>query len=78
MTKIEGKVIDSSYEIYLSLYQQLTDEDDKETFREFKPNFFDLIVIDECHRGSAKENSRWRKILEYFSDATQIGMTATP
>lgn len=78
MTKISDKVLDSSYEIYLSLYQQLAGDDHKEPFRAFKPEFFDLIVIDECHRGSAKEESRWRKILEYFSGATQIGMTATP
>ena len=78
MTKISGKKLDSSYEVYLALYQQLAGDDNKEPFREFQPSFFDLIVVDECHRGSAKEDSRWRKILEYFSDATQIGMTATP
>lgn len=78
MTKIEGKILDSSYEIYLSLYHQLAGDENKESFRKFQPNFFDLIVIDECHRGSAKEESRWRKILEYFKDATQIGLTATP
>lgn len=78
MTKIENKVLDSSYEIYLALYQQLSGEDEEEAFRQFKPSFFDLIVIDECHRGSAKEDSAWRKILEYFSSATQIGCTATP
>lgn len=78
MTKIEGKKLDSSYEIFLSLYHQLAGDENEEPFRFFKPNFFDLIVIDECHRGSAKEESRWRKILEYFSSATQIGMTATP
>lgn len=78
MTKIEGKKLDSSYEIFLSLYHQLAGEENNEPFREFKPDFFDLIVIDECHRGSAKEESRWRRILEYFSSATQIGMTATP
>jgi len=78
MTKIKGKKLDSSYEIYLSLYQQLAGDEDEEPFREFQPDFFDLIVIDECHRGSAKEDSRWRKILEYFNNATHIGMTATP
>ena len=78
MTKIEGKKLDSSYELYLSLYQQLAGDEKKEPFREFKPDFFDLIVIDECHRGSAKEDSQWRRILEYFSGATQIGLTATP
>lgn len=78
MTKIEGKKLDSSYELYLSLYQQLAGDENEEPFRAFKSDFFDLIVIDECHRGSAKEDSRWRRILEYFSSATQIGMTATP
>ena len=78
MTKIENKAPDSAYEIYLSLYHQLSGDDGKEPFRAFQPNFFDLIVIDECHRGSAREESRWRKILEYFASATQIGLTATP
>lgn len=78
MTKIEGKKLDSSYELYLSLYQQLAGDENEEPFRAFQPDFFDLIVIDECHRGSAKEDSRWRKILEYFKNATQIGLTATP
>ena len=69
----------TSHEVYFSLYQQLVGDDDREYFRElFLPDFFDLIIVDECHRGSAKEESRWRKILEYFSSATQIGMTATP
>ncbi len=69
----------TSHEVYFSLYQQLVGDDDKEHFSElFSPDFFDLIIVDECHRGSAKEESRWRKILEYFSGATQIGMTATP
>jgi type I restriction enzyme R subunit len=78
MTKIGGKTLDSAFELYLSLYQQLAGDEKEEPFREFQPNFFDLIIIDECHRGSAKEESRWRKILEYFKEATQIGMTATP
>lgn len=69
----------TSHQVYFSLYQQLVGEDDKEHFSQlFRPDFFDLIIVDECHRGSAKEESRWRKILEYFSSATQIGMTATP
>lgn len=69
----------TSHEVYFSLYQQLVGEDDQEHFSElFTPDFFDLIIVDECHRGSAKEESRWRRILEYFSSATQIGMTATP
>ncbi len=78
MVKVENKKLDSSYEIYLALYQQLTGDDGEETFKQFKSEFFDLIVIDECHRGSAKEDSAWRKILDYFSSATQIGCTATP
>lgn len=78
MTKVQNKNLDSSYEIYLALYQQLSGDDGEETYKQFQPNFFDLIVIDECHRGSAKEESAWRKILDYFSSATHIGMTATP
>ena len=69
----------TSHEVYFSLYQQLVGDDDQEHFSElFQPDFFDLIIVDECHRGSAKEESRWRRILEYFSSAVQIGMTATP
>ena len=69
----------TSYQVYFSLYQQLVGDDDKEHFSElFQPDFFDLIIVDECHRGSAKDESKWRKILAYFSSATQIGMTATP
>ncbi|WP_455153728.1 EcoAI/FtnUII family type I restriction enzme subunit R [Veillonella parvula] len=69
----------TSYQVFFSLYQQLVGDDDKEHFSElFKPDFFDLIIVDECHRGSAKDESRWRRILEYFSSAAQIGMTATP
>lgn len=78
MTKVENKKMDSSYEIYLSLYHQLSGEDNLEVFKQFKPDFFDLIIIDECHRGSAREQSRWRKILDYFNTSTQIGLTATP
>lgn len=69
----------TSHEVYFSLYQQLVGDDDQEHFSDlFAPDFFDLIIVDECHRGSAKEESRWRRILEYFQSATQIGMTATP
>ena len=78
MTKVQNRNLDSSYEIYLALYQQLAGDDGEEAYRQFKPNFFDLIVIDECHRGSAKEESAWRKILDYFNEATHIGCTATP
>ena len=78
MTKVQNKNLDSSYEIYLALYQQLVGDDGEEAFRQFQPNFFDLIVIDECHRGSATEESAWRKVLDYFTEATHIGCTATP
>jgi len=78
MTKVKGKDLDSAFEVYMSLYQQLAGDDFEEPFRDFKPEFFDLIIVDEAHRGSAKEESRWRKILEYFSPAIHIGMTATP
>lgn len=79
MTVIRKKHIDKSYEIYLALYQGLTNYDeDKDAYKEFSSDFFDLIVIDEAHRGSAAEDSSWREILDYFSSATQIGLTATP
>jgi type I restriction enzyme R subunit len=80
MTVIRNRTIDKAYEIYLSLYHQLVDYDETkpDPYKEFSPDFFDLIVIDECHRGSAKEDNQWRKILNYFSSATHIGMTATP
>ncbi|MPZ24593.1 MAG: DEAD/DEAH box helicase, partial [Dehalococcoidia bacterium] len=71
--------IDTAYEIYLGLYQAITGPEERQKlFHELSPDFFDLIVIDECHRGSAAEDSAWREILEYFSGATQIGLTATP
>lgn len=74
-----GRTINKSYEVYLGLYQAITGPEERQKlFREFSPGFFDLIVIDECHRGSAAEDSAWREILEYFSSATQIGLTATP
>ncbi|MDQ1118680.1 MULTISPECIES: DEAD/DEAH box helicase family protein [Pseudoxanthomonas] len=79
MTKITKRQIDTSYEIYLSLYQAVTGvEDVKNIYKQFSREFFDLVVIDECHRGSAAEDSAWREILEYFSGATHIGLTATP
>ena len=79
MTVIRKKNIDKSYEIYLALYQGLTNYDENtDAYREFSPDFFDLIVIDEAHRGSASEDSAWREILEYFGSATHIGLTATP
>src|SRR5206468_8456093 len=71
--------IDTAYEVYLGLYQAITGPEERQKlFREFSPGFFDLIVIDECHRGSAAEDAAWREVLEYFSGATQIGLTATP
>jgi type I restriction enzyme R subunit len=79
MTVIKKKVIDTAFEIYLSLYQGLVNYDeDADAYREFSPDFFDLVIVDECHRGSAADDSKWREILEYFSSATQIGLTATP
>lgn len=79
MTKISKRQIDKSYEIYLSLYQAVTgNEEEQNIYKQFSPDFFDLIVIDECHRGSAAEDSAWREILDYFSSATHIGLTATP
>lgn len=75
----DDKTTITSHQVYFSLYQQLVGDDEQEHFSElFDKDFFDLIIVDECHRGSAKEDSRWRRILEYFSSATQIGMTATP
>jgi type I restriction enzyme R subunit len=79
MTKISKRQIDKSYEIYLSLYQAVTgSEEEQNIYKQFTPDFFDLIVIDECHRGSAAEDSAWREILAYFSSATHVGLTATP
>ncbi|MBD2651904.1 DEAD/DEAH box helicase family protein [Synechocystis sp. FACHB-383] len=79
MTKIKKRQADKSYEIYLCLYQAVTgNEEERNIYKQFSPGFFDLIVIDECHRGSAAEDSAWRSILDYFASATQIGLTATP
>lgn len=79
MTKIEKRQANKSYEIYLSLYQAVTGtEEERNIYKQFSRDFFDLIVIDECHRGSAAADSAWRDILDYFSSATQIGLTATP
>jgi type I restriction enzyme, R subunit len=79
LTKISKRQIDTSYEIYLSLYQAVTgNEEEKNIYKQFSPDFFDLVVIDECHRGSAADDSAWREILDYFSSATHIGLTATP
>lgn len=79
MTKVEKRTVDPAYEIHLALYQALTGpEEAQKAYKQVDPDFFDLIVVDECHRGSAAEDSAWREILEYFSSATQIGLTATP
>jgi type I restriction enzyme R subunit len=79
MHRIKNRQAEKSYEIYLALYQAISgNEEAKDIFKQFSPDFFDLVVVDECHRGSADENSAWREILDYFSSATQIGLTATP
>ena len=79
MTIVKNRKVDRSYQIYFALYQGLTgSEEDKNVYKQFSPDFFDLIIIDECHRGSAREASAWRDVLEYFTNATQIGLTATP
>ena len=79
MTKVGGHNVDKAYEIYLALYQGLTGtEEEQNIFKQFSPDFFDLVVVDECHRGSIKENSKWHDVLEYYKNATQIGLTATP
>ena len=79
MTKVTNRTVDKSYEVYLALYQAVTgNEEEKNIYKQFSPDFFDLVVIDECHRGSAAADSAWREILEYFSSATHMGLTATP
>lgn len=79
MTVIQKRQVDKSYEVYLAIYQGLTGSDEeKNIFKQFSTDFFDLIIIDECHRGSAREDSAWREVLSYFKNATQIGLTATP
>lgn len=79
MTKITGHTVDTSYEIYLSLYQAITGPEERQkAYKKFSRDFFDLIVIDECHRGSAAEDSAWREILDYFDSAIHVGLTATP
>lgn len=79
MTKVTGRQIDKSYEIYLALYQGISGSEEwQNVYRQFSPGFFDLVIVDECHRGSAAADSAWREVLDYFESATQIGMTATP
>jgi type I restriction enzyme R subunit len=79
-TVIKNKQIDTAYNIYLALYQGLSDNknSDSDAYKQFSPEFFDLVIVDECHRGSAREDSKWREILDYFKGATHIGLTATP
>jgi type I restriction enzyme R subunit len=77
MTKITNRTVDKSYEIYLCLYQAVTGTaEDQNIYKQFSPDFFDLVIVDECHRGSAADDAAWRQVLEYFSSATQIGLTA--
>ncbi|GBU27745.1 type I site-specific restriction-modification system HsdR family restriction subunit [Treponema sp. R8-4-B8] len=78
MTIIKHKNIDKAYNIYLALYQGLSDNKSEDAYKQFSPDFFDLVIVDECHRGSAKEDSKWREILDYFKNATHMGLTATP
>jgi type I restriction enzyme R subunit len=79
MTKITNRTVDKSFEIYLCLYQAVTGtEEEQNIYKQFSPDFFDLVIVDECHRGSAADDARWRQVLDYFSSATQIGLTATP
>src|SRR3989338_8603829 len=79
MTKVEGHNVDKAYEVYLALYQGLTGtEEEQNIFKQFSPDFFDMIIVDECHRGVARENAKWRDILSYYQSAAQIGLTATP
>lgn len=79
MIKIQGRSVDKAYEVYLALYQSITGaEEERNIFKQFSPDFFDLIVVDECHRGSARENALWHDVLDYYHNATQIGLTATP
>ena len=78
MTVVRHKNIDKAYNIYLALYQGLSDSKSEDAYKQFSRGFFDLVIVDECHRGSAREDSKWREILEYFNEASHIGLTATP
>ncbi len=79
MTKIQHRQVDKAFEVYLGLYQGLTGmEEEKNIFKQFSPDFFDLVIVDECHRGIARADAAWREVLEYYQGATQIGLTATP
>ena len=79
MTVVQKRQVNKAYEVYLALYQGLTaSADASNIYKQFSRDFFDLIVVDECHRGSSRDDSAWREILDYFKTATQIGLTATP
>lgn len=78
MTVVRHKNIDTAYNIYLALYQGLSDNKSEDAYKQFSRGFFDLVIVDECHRGSAREDSKWREILDYFNEASHIGLTATP
>ena len=79
LTKVKKRKADKSYEVYMALYQGISgNEEAKNIYKQFSKDFFDLIIVDECHRGSARANSAWKEVLKYFTDAVQIGMTATP
>ena len=79
LTVVKHHQVDKAYEIYLALYQGISgNEEERNIYKQFSRDFFDLIIVDECHRGSAREDSAWREILQYFHGATQIGLTATP
>jgi type I restriction enzyme R subunit len=79
MTKVENRVIDKAFEVYLALYQAVSGtEEERNIYKQFSPDFFDLVIVDECHRGSAREASAWREVLDYFEPAIQLGLTATP
>jgi len=79
MHKVTNREVKKNYEIYLALYQAVTGKEEwKQIYKQFRADFFDLVVVDECHRGSAADDSAWRDVLEYFSVATHIGLTATP
>jgi len=79
MHKITNREVKKNYEIYLALYQAVTGKEEwQQIYRQFPSEFFDLVVVDECHRGSADEDSAWREVLQYFNKATHIGLTATP
>lgn len=79
LTKVKDRMVEHEYEVYIALYQAIDSQDeDKKIFKQFPPHFFDVVIVDECHRGSAAEDSAWREVLTHFASATQIGLTATP